>query len=734
MADKQRIVIVGAGPGGLSTAFFLTDPATNPGWSDRYDVTVYQMGWRVGGKGATGRNPDACERIEEHGIHLFGSNYFNSFRMLQACYAEVDWDAHDKFRTIEEAFRPSTFSYGMDYLDGAWYGSPGRLPWTDGNPWTGSPELDPRDIVQAVLSIANKDLAEVVSDEPGPKREGLRKILNNIKRYFGNQFYRTVYRIGLHLLQEADDPVEPGDDRHGKVIGLLDFVVDLFELYAAQDPHNPDRHSKFVGLDMAVAAVKGFIADRVLANGIDSIDGENYHEWLARHGASKMTLSASSPQGIPNTALSYEYGDTTKIPTMAASAFLTFALRMLTGKGPGGHFFAEGTGETIMKPLYRLLVQRGVKFHFFHKLADVVPDAERPLIEKLVFDVQATVVGDTYEPLRRIGGDGELVWPDRPNYEQLAEGDQLLVERHDLESWWTPWKPIGRKELAREKDFDCVVLATPVGTFEHIAPKLLDHSVAGAAWRRMTERIKTAATQNIQIWIDTSPYELGWKAPPGPTDRYVGATFGQDLTSFCDFSDLLAEERWPEDGCPKGLLYFIGALPDPDEIPPFDEHDYPARALAQIRWTAVQFLRTLGGLLPGSARNPVDPRSFDFDLLVPFDKTRRGRGVNQIDQQFFKANIDPNERYTLSVAGTVGDRLEAWGSKFDNLALAGDWIYTGYNIGSFEGAVMGGKLASLALTGAPTIDQVYGYSFLHPDRPGPDRVLMRAAAEDLQPS
>jgi hypothetical protein len=49
-----------------------------------------------------------------------------------------------------------------------------------------------------------------------------------------------------------------------------------------------------------------------------------------------------------------------------------------------------------------------------------------------------------------------------------------------------------------------------------------------------------------------------------------------------------------------------------------------------------------------------------------------------------------------------------------NLVLAGDWTYNGFNIGSFEGAVMSGKLASLTLTGAPTLDKVWGYDFLHP--------------------
>ncbi|MDQ2861678.1 MAG: hypothetical protein M3T55_13360, partial [Pseudomonadota bacterium] len=51
----------------------------------------------------------------------------------------------------------------------------------------------------------------------------------------------------------------------------------------------------------------------------------------------------------------------------------------------------------------------------------------------------------------------------------------------------------------------------------------------------------------------------------------------------------------------------------------------------------------------------------------------------------------------------------AWGSGFDNLKLAGDWIYTGLNVGSVEATVMSGKLASFALSGAPALDTIIGY-------------------------
>jgi len=61
---RTRITILGGGTGALSAAFGLTE---RPDWGDRYEITVYQQGWRLGGKGASGRNPDVAQRIEEHG-------------------------------------------------------------------------------------------------------------------------------------------------------------------------------------------------------------------------------------------------------------------------------------------------------------------------------------------------------------------------------------------------------------------------------------------------------------------------------------------------------------------------------------------------------------------------------------------------------------------------------------------------------------------------------------------
>ena len=48
----MRIAILGGGMAGLAAAWALTDPQAD---SAVESVTVYQRGWRLGGKGASGR-------------------------------------------------------------------------------------------------------------------------------------------------------------------------------------------------------------------------------------------------------------------------------------------------------------------------------------------------------------------------------------------------------------------------------------------------------------------------------------------------------------------------------------------------------------------------------------------------------------------------------------------------------------------------------------------------------
>ena len=89
---------------GLSAAWRLSEP----GWRDRFDsITVYQRGWRLGGKGASSRG--AHGRIEEHGLHIWLGYYENAFGMLRECYTEIDRATTDPtapIKTWDQALIP----------------------------------------------------------------------------------------------------------------------------------------------------------------------------------------------------------------------------------------------------------------------------------------------------------------------------------------------------------------------------------------------------------------------------------------------------------------------------------------------------------------------------------------------------------------------------------------------------------------------------------------------------
>jgi uncharacterized protein with NAD-binding domain and iron-sulfur cluster len=83
--NKGRVAILGGGMAGLSAAWRLS----TPGWRERFEsITVYQRGWRLGGKAASSRGANG--RIEEHGLHIWLGSYENAFGLLRECYAELD--------------------------------------------------------------------------------------------------------------------------------------------------------------------------------------------------------------------------------------------------------------------------------------------------------------------------------------------------------------------------------------------------------------------------------------------------------------------------------------------------------------------------------------------------------------------------------------------------------------------------------------------------------------------
>lgn len=99
----KKVVILGGGCGAMAAAFALTDrdPVA-------FDITVYQPGWRLDGKGASGRNSEQGERIQEHGLHVWSGFYENAFWMMRKCYRELDRPATHPLASAFSAFSRAT--------------------------------------------------------------------------------------------------------------------------------------------------------------------------------------------------------------------------------------------------------------------------------------------------------------------------------------------------------------------------------------------------------------------------------------------------------------------------------------------------------------------------------------------------------------------------------------------------------------------------------------------------
>src|ERR1700733_11187329 len=103
-ADQRiKVAVLGGGCGAMAAAFELTK---TPALRARYEVTVYQQGWRLGGKGASGRNAAYGQRIQEHGLHAFLGFYENAFGVMREVYAERAAPPDNPFRSWSDAFKP----------------------------------------------------------------------------------------------------------------------------------------------------------------------------------------------------------------------------------------------------------------------------------------------------------------------------------------------------------------------------------------------------------------------------------------------------------------------------------------------------------------------------------------------------------------------------------------------------------------------------------------------------
>ena len=151
--SKEKIAILGGGVSAMTAAVYLTEKEN---WQEDYEITVYQLGWRLGGKGASGRNPDAHERIEEHGLHVWFGAYVNSFRAIETVYNNLERPSSVPIATWQQALKPHSFVVLQEFIDNEWETWPVDFPLVPGNPADGTLDLHFWQLIQMTIAWLHK--------------------------------------------------------------------------------------------------------------------------------------------------------------------------------------------------------------------------------------------------------------------------------------------------------------------------------------------------------------------------------------------------------------------------------------------------------------------------------------------------------------------------------------------------------------------------------------------------
>jgi uncharacterized protein with NAD-binding domain and iron-sulfur cluster len=723
-----KVAIIGGGCAGIAAAFELSRPQHR----GKYQVTVYQLGWRLGGKGASGRGPAA--RIEEHGFHVWLGFYENAFRLMRECYAELNRDpARCRIATWRDAFFPAPFIGLADCTTNQSKSSFALyFPPADGLPGDPIDQHTPFSLTSYFIRAANalRTMLMTVNQRTGPAPgrpldapEGFALEPPAADEGATSGFDERVFRLlKLGVLTTTAGLVEGAGlvsaivaDRIPYVGRLVVRLLEAMSSTARQQAalvvaSDSDLRVLWQAIDLSLTSMLGMLRFGLLSDprGFDAINEYDFREWLGINGACADTLNSALLRGIYDLAFAYENGDYDR-PRQGAGVGLRGAMRLLFSyRGSMIWKMRAGMGDIVFAPLYEVLKRRGVSFMFFHRLENLrlvaptkLAPGERRYVEALEFDIQAEITnGGEYQPL--IDLDGLPCWPSKPDCHQLIDGERIVREEWNFESYWDR-RRAGTKTLKVVDDFDFVVLAIGLGGIPSVCGDLM-HS--DQRWRDMVANVKTVETQAFQLWSRENLDALGWPHPPVSLSGFV-----QPFESFADMRHLAPEERWA--ATPGAIVYFLSTLNDSGSPPDRSNCDYPRRRRDEVRQNAIRFLKNdIAKIWPGVADRQGE---FRWELLMdPIDGEAPddAKGESRFDSQFWQANIDPSERYVISVPGSQKYRISPLDNTYDNLTIAGDWTACGMDSGCVEAAVMSGRLAAHALSSLPALEEIVAYD--HP--------------------
>jgi uncharacterized protein with NAD-binding domain and iron-sulfur cluster len=748
-APKPNVHILGGGVGSITAAFYLSAPR----WQDRFaSITVHQLGWRLGGKGASGRDQSRDNRIEEHGLHVWFGFYENAFRMMDRCHDELDaihrtrgddgtrarWETHH--RSVEASFHPLDSVGLMENAARSWRPWVATFPRREGLPWNRDLVHDPATFSPSqmlpdfVTQLVELGRSVVGSLEGGFFAERARRLevqnaIDTMDRLLG--VVATALRApGVRVAISSAGANSAATRRWldvagpllGEMLAAFDTVIDvtgrrLGRLFWWSE----EVRRLWAIVDLVLAVARGLLADRVVDDDtLQVLDEYEFREWLVKHGATEESVDGPFVRAVVyDLAFAYESGVTARPSCGAATGLRGLHRLLFTYRGALMWKMNGGMGDVVFMPLYELLTKRGVTFEFFRQITNLGVEGRR--VTSIEYREQSPPPHGVQENLLSVDAGEPLgrgwCWPSVPP--GRTTDDARMLES----TWWRdPEHPTRQIEVAAH---DVVVLGISLGAIPYVAKDIL---AASPRWQAMVEHVRTVPTEALQLWLERPTAELGWQA-----DATVGG-YGQPFDTWSDMPASLIAESHDQTG-PQGLAYFCSAFNTTDmagqSIDPSRREDADGaenRSEAEERlqadadlaehyldaWTAAdkrlrrhvdEFVRRRLPLLwPGTSakRRPPQP-----PLEEPATTDPQRPRLNVEVDRYERVNIDPTDRYVLSVPGSSRHRLRPDASGFDNLFLAGDWTECTLNAGCVEAAVISGMTAARAI-GTTEVIEIIG--------------------------
>ncbi len=720
---RKKVVVLGGGPSACAAAFYLARQR------DRYDVSMYTLGWRLGGKCAAGRSSTAAERIEEHGLHAFLGFYNNAIRTIGEVWTEAGLPIATDEGPVAGAFEGKLDVGLMDQHRGTWRffetgqvrndGVPGSIPLTEGErlPGFGDIMLGVLDRVRSEIrrqldlpTFGDKLGQHLVEAEDETMWDRLVQTLDQIvgnvrESSLVQALERSIDYVQEIAVEEVVDGIAKGRALFDGIAWLLRLVRST--LVRSYDDEEVDADAttwfQWGSLDVTLTIAIGIIESRTPQ--LDALDRHDFREWLVAHGMDERNSHTSTVEMVYETLFATADavpGQPVRDDKLACGVAVRWFLLVAFGyEGYPAYDFRYSCPQTMLTPYYLALTKLGVDIHFFHRVDELQIEGEgdERRLAGIRMRRQATVKAGSsaYDPFlppgKRVDPDGLRAWPHAPRYEQLQEGEQLREAGIDLEDAWSGWGGVADVLLQQGQDFDICVLGIPHGALAPLSRQLTDDRSESfsPAWAEMIAGITVCRTFSFQLWFDRTAEEL-YSGPP--RDLLTG--FAVPWPSMGDFTHLVQWEGWPADMTPKYLAYFTGAKEAGAYLDdhPFTDKGWPQQVAAETTEEMIAWLRDNHGHMFDRVEGWDD---FCAALTAPAEL----KGEDRLRWQYFTSRIQPSDLYVLSRPLEMRHRLGQDESGVRDLFLCGDWTRTDLNCGCVEAATQSGMLAARVISGQP---------------------------------